>query len=301
MNAARGSISKFSNISNRAGRIGVSTERYQELGIAAHNTGASATDVEKSFRSLIQGKNRALKGSKEDVGAFKSFGISTEDLRTMNIDQIFTQIARSIHRSGADSDKLAGLFKVMGKSSQNLLPAFKSGLDGITKSIRESGQVLDSKLNAQLTVAASKMDALSNKWDVFKGRVFATPVSNAIDMFDSLIGGKGFKASIQEISNLSRNPMALWARLFKPDLPGSPMGGMPTRSSMIMGGVTGGGSQNSPDGEFPGIAGPNALARQGLFVGTSPQTQMLQRVLEISRQKLAEHKETNRTIKTLTD
>lgn len=286
-------LTKFSSIANAADKLGIGSERYQQYTIAAQQTGATNVDIETAFRQLTTARSRAMSGSKNDIDTFKRLGVSEDDLRRSSVDQLFMRISSSIQHSGSDANKLADLFKVMGETSQNLLPAFYQGFEKLTQSIKDSGQVLSDEFTQELRNARDELDKLSNKWTVFKGTVVGFAASGPQKALPRNVGGFNAWKLIKymatgridesEVGQGDEQTIRLDKLLRERKLQ-SPQPELPESES-----------------QFPGITAPNALAKQGLFVGTNPQVQVLMQQLGILRQQLSSQQAIQHKISTITD
>jgi len=117
---------KLVDLSERIGVNPQTLSRWQQMG---ELVGASVEDIASANKKLVVAQVDALNGSDELRMKFGTLGVSMDDLRAKQGDQLFNQIAKGIAESGMNAPKLEALLSVMGKSADSLVPLFKQGAD----------------------------------------------------------------------------------------------------------------------------------------------------------------------------
>lgn len=108
-------------------RLDVDQQRFQQLQRAAEKYHSSIGTIFTAYKKMAVGSVEALDGSLELRAAWSQLGISMDDLRKKSIDDIFAKISHKLAGAEVDGRKLAALIKVMGRSADELIPAFKHG------------------------------------------------------------------------------------------------------------------------------------------------------------------------------
>lgn len=95
------------NINDAAAALGMTTQRYQEMGYAAQLSGSSQEEMGQSLLHLNKSMGEARRGSKEALQMFAHVGVTMDDLRKKDAGAIYEQIADKFHAVG-DAGQNAG-------------------------------------------------------------------------------------------------------------------------------------------------------------------------------------------------
>jgi hypothetical protein len=153
--------------------LGVSTKTLQEWGYAAKKNGRNLDDVAKFFENIANARERALRGSDDDLRAFERLGVGAERLKRSNLQGIGSDIWKKVFNTADVQSLIAPLKQLGGKSdAQRLIPMFKEDMKEIAEEAAQLGQVMDDTMLLQLKQAKNEAEKLA---DSFKG-----PVANAI-------------------------------------------------------------------------------------------------------------------------
>jgi hypothetical protein len=108
-----------------ADRLGVSFGFIQVLETAANQTGGSVENLGVSFTKFLRTVDDARQGGKNAAEAFRDLGLSAEDVRASNPEQLFTQAAQAIAEISDPARRAAAAVALFGKSGAELLPVFR--------------------------------------------------------------------------------------------------------------------------------------------------------------------------------
>lgn len=131
-------------------RIGVGVEMLQAMERAAASAGVSLEDLTLQIQKLVEAQAEAVdKGSASPKGkAFTALGISMEELRGLNPEQLFLRVAHAIENAGNGSEVLAASIDLFGKSGGKALAAIRDGFAGVAEQIKATDAVLkESEIN----------------------------------------------------------------------------------------------------------------------------------------------------------
>lgn len=181
-------LAKFgSHLADLSAKSGASTQSLQKLGFAGSLVGVSLDEISaalpKMQRNLVDGNK-----------AFGLLGLSVDQLRKMEPDRQFAEIAEAIGRIRDPASQSAAAMEIFGKSGASLLPLMKSDIAAVSDEAVRLGIVLD----ADTVAAADKLDdaltTLDQTWNGFKNQLASVIVQNpevvrSITLITEAIGG----------------------------------------------------------------------------------------------------------------
>jgi hypothetical protein len=132
--ATRRIVQHADQVHKTAVRIGASTDTIQKFDFAATQSGATMSDVEKSFINTAKAMESAKQGLTTHIRAFEAFGITMQMLNVMSPEQVFLKVADAIEKAGGAMDKAKSLQDIMGRGGNAMIPAFVSGFTGLAAS-----------------------------------------------------------------------------------------------------------------------------------------------------------------------
>lgn len=173
-------------------QLGVSAKFLQEMKFAAEMGGASLSDVESGLQKIQIARQKALGGNDELVSAFESLGVSSEQLKSSRIEDIFMQIGRSFE-GGANPEELVAAFtQIAGKGAGSLIPAMASGLADAAEQARNLGLVMSDDVVRSLDDANDRVEIMMKRLETGMGVVissFVTPLMDFLDAFGAGVQG----------------------------------------------------------------------------------------------------------------
>jgi len=173
-------------------QLGVSAKFLQEMKFAAEMGGASLSDVESGLQKIQIARQKALGGNDELVAAFESLGVSSEQLKSSRIEDIFMQIGRSFEGGANPEELIASLTQIAGKGAGALIPAMASGLADAAEQARNLGLVLSDDVVRSLSDANDRVEIMMKRLETGMGVViakFITPLMDFLDAFGAGIQG----------------------------------------------------------------------------------------------------------------
>ena len=216
--------------------LGTTTDQLQEWEYVFARFGLELADVSDAFATLSDRTEDALAGTQSMVEDFSLIGISVDQLRGKNPQQLFELFADGVSKTEDKNRALTSIVRTLGDDlGRKLAPALMLGSEGMAKMRQEAqdlGIVLDSEnINevadqmveiqiasmqlrgvwSELTVVASKL--FTTMMDGFKVIAALNPIKQGIKAvgaaYDAAMGGKGakgvagaaFGAATEDISN----------------------------------------------------------------------------------------------------
>jgi len=144
-------------ISDLSKQLSIGAEALQAWDYAAKQSGADISNVTTAIRELQLSQVAAIQGNKEEQAAFARLGVSIEDLRRMRPEELFNAVAASVGKMPSSARQTADVIRTLGRSADQLLPAFKNGFAAAAQAAKDAGAVMDSEL-------ISRLDALGDRW-----------------------------------------------------------------------------------------------------------------------------------------
>ena len=158
-------------IAKEARALGINAESFQELTYAMQRGGASAEGFRKSIRRVAEMSDEAVSGSKTAIENFKKFGISVNDLKNKNIEEIFLQMADGIAAMEDPAAQMRASSQLFGREGYRIVQALAVGSDGLAalrKEARETGNVLSEDYLAAAEHGADATLQFNSRLEGFK-------------------------------------------------------------------------------------------------------------------------------------
>jgi hypothetical protein len=176
--------------SDVAKKLGITVEMYQRLGYAAQLNGSDQETMGMSLQFLSQNMVEAINGSKEAATWFARVGIPLNQLKKMNVVEVFEKISDKFLKvgdAGQNAEKKIAVMKaLMGRSGAELRQVLDQGSEGLKKFYAEAD-----KMGA--VVSGSTADAMgdfNDNFDRMKFSIFGVMSSiaqHALPALDGLV------------------------------------------------------------------------------------------------------------------
>jgi|SRR5579859_85776 len=215
-----GSTARASEETSKAAvRMGITTEKVQELDYAARASGISLEAVEHGMRFLARNAYEATHGSAELSIAFQQAGLSAHRLVAESPDEMLTTVATALEKIPNPAQRTAVAMKLMGRGGTELLPILAKGAEGLEelkKRAHEAGFVMGDEmvkegLELQESLNTLKLSLLGLVRAI--SAPFIKPVTIAIKAMEAwvLANRKVITQKIDEfITRFSRALLGLW-------------------------------------------------------------------------------------------
>ena len=152
-----------------ADALGISTDAYQELSYAMQRGGASEEDFSSGLKHIQEQMGAAVQGQSRAKKAFAEFGISMDDIKSMNAEEMFYRISEGIAAIPDPAKRMRASVQLLGGAGDKLAHAMSggaAGLDELRKAARDTGNVRTRK---ELEQAASASDMMLDAQMTLKG------------------------------------------------------------------------------------------------------------------------------------
>lgn len=182
-------LEKADGIDALAKRFDLTAEAVQAIQYAADQSGASAESRFVALKKINVAQQEALNGNKETRAAFAGLGVTMDDLRSKNFEQLFYQIGNRVNGASLESVKLGDAIKVMGRGGDEVLGAMRDGFSEVARNAKAAGVVIQNDIVKALADAKDKLGTLSAQFTVVGADVLIKALGAAAKVLDqSLVG-----------------------------------------------------------------------------------------------------------------
>ena len=134
-------------IDNLSKKLDIGVESTQSLRRVAETSGIEFGQLEGAISRTRVEIERANTGNAASIERFKALGISIDDLRSKNTEQIFEQVARAMSKNKGDAETLNAAYELMGARSgpqlQRMLENLgEEGFAALNARMLETNQIL---------------------------------------------------------------------------------------------------------------------------------------------------------------
>lgn len=209
-------LEKADGIDALAKRFDLTAEAVQSIQFAADQSGASAESMFVALKKINVAQQEALGGSKDMIEAFAGLGVTIEDLRSKNFEQIFYQIGQRVNGASLESVRMGDAIKVMGKSGDQVLGAMRDGFADIAKGARDAGVVIKNETVSRLAEANDKLGKLRAQATTIAGEAagtISTGISKTQNATDVAVLMRTQSSAFENWIDDLTGGVATWARL----------------------------------------------------------------------------------------
>lgn len=201
---AMDTIKAGDEIAKESRALGISAESFQELTYAMERGGASADGFRRSIRRVAEMADEARDGSKTAIENFKKFGVSVEDLKHKNVEELFLQIADGIKAMEDPTDQMRASSQLFGREGYRVVQALSVGSDGLAdlrKEARDTGNVLSEDYLKSAEAGADAALEFSARLEGFKKQMGQAATPGQIRRLEAL--NKAFEDNKESIKTLT--------------------------------------------------------------------------------------------------
>jgi len=123
-------------------KTGVSVTGLGRLKYAAELSDVSLEQLSGGLKKLNVNMGTALEGNETMVKSFERIGLSADQLKTMDTEQVFLQINDAIMKTKDPVEQAAIAFDLLGKTGQEMLPLLTGDLVELGDEAERMGQVM---------------------------------------------------------------------------------------------------------------------------------------------------------------
>lgn len=137
------SASAVDDIVTMSAQTGIAVEQLQEFAYASELVDVSLGTIQSSMARNIRSMNDARKGTGKAVDAYKTLGISIQDVNGNLRDsrEVFSEVIDALGKVGDTTERDALSMDIFGRSAQDLNPLIIAGSDSLRKYTEEAHQM----------------------------------------------------------------------------------------------------------------------------------------------------------------
>lgn len=144
----RDTITAGDQIAKTSRQLGIASDAYQELAYSVGLGGASEKDFDAALQQLNKQMEAAISGNGKAQAAFKSLGVSMDEVRSMNTEEMIMRMSDALSEVDDVAAKTRTTMALFGEGGTKVATALASGSDAIAEmraEARKAGYVLDPK------------------------------------------------------------------------------------------------------------------------------------------------------------
>jgi hypothetical protein len=215
-------------------RTGASVRLLSILNFAGQQAGVGTAEIAQGFRGLSMSLGQLRDGTPKAVEAFARIGLHAQDLKGLNVDQVFQKVVEKLALLPDGFEKAEAAQRIFGRGGAVLLPLLDDlatkGFAKVTEEAEKMGAVIDAK-------AAARADAFGDALTRLKGSLGALireaimPSLGPLSTFIDFLALAAQKAStmpnwLKVFSVPGGLGMAAWEKMFgSPEADWDPGGG----------------------------------------------------------------------------
>ena len=182
-------------IDKQSQRLGMSNQAYQEWTYILSQNGADISTLTMGMRTLTNQIEGLESGSKKATNAFKSLGLSYNDLAGKTGEEQFALVVQRLQLIDDETKRNALANDLLGRSYQQLIPLLNEdagAIEELRKKAHDTNQILSDEAVEAATNYTEAIDTLNKSFDGFKNKIGAEllpGVTTVVEGFTDLLNG----------------------------------------------------------------------------------------------------------------
>lgn len=167
----RKAIQLGSDLSDLAVQVGLNTDQFQTLEFSALKAGTAPDKIRTALAKLGISLGQARDGMSTYTRLLELAGISSEDLKNIDLVGALEKIAKTVQENVDGSKEMSAVWQLLGTRSglqlrEVLLEIANEGLPAMTQAARDAGQVMDAEL-------VQSLDNANDELQIFERRMLS--------------------------------------------------------------------------------------------------------------------------------
>jgi len=159
-------------------KTGINISTLAGIQHVAEETGVSFEAVGNGLVRMERAQVLAIEGNKQYEAAFHRLGISVQELKTLNPEELFFRLADGMANAKTHGEAAASAITILGKGGAALIPVFNQGSDALREMVEQAAKA--SGVTAEAGQAAKD-------WEATTANLSAAFRSNLIPIMEALI------------------------------------------------------------------------------------------------------------------
>lgn len=193
-------ISLADQLQDLSGQYGVLATSIQRIGNVASDEGGSLEGVAAGLNFLNKSSQEAITKGGELEAAYGRLGITLDDLKGKNAEEIFMQVADGVAAATDRQRAYADVLAVAGRSAGSLFATLEKGSETIRR-LGDAKGVFEPEDLARLAEANDQLAKLNNQLTIFAGKIAAA----GLNMAESVQEVGGIETAILTIQGALSN------------------------------------------------------------------------------------------------
>lgn len=169
LNTAKEMTSSLDELAKNSRALGINVESYQRLSYAMRRGGASDEQFSTALQTLTKRMDEASNGSKEALKQFKGLGITVDEIKNSNPEEMFLRLADSIAAIEDPVERAKEATRLFGGGGMRIAEAMSVGSDGLRALGKEAERTGNVATEAETKLAEDTADAMENMRMSFEG------------------------------------------------------------------------------------------------------------------------------------
>lgn len=186
LTSAANSVASYGDeIDKTSQKMGVSSSFYQEWDAVLQHSGTSMSAMGGTFKTLSKAVQN---GSKDQISAFESLGLSMEDLQGMSTEEVFTSVVAGLQEMEEGTERTALASTLLGKGATEMGALFNTSAEDTQKMIDTVNELGGVMSDEAVKNSAAFKDQLQDLQTAFGG-VKNAAISEMLPAFNDIMGG----------------------------------------------------------------------------------------------------------------
>jgi lambda family phage tail tape measure protein len=173
------SIDAADEISKMSQKTGVATETLSGWTLAAKQAGVEQDALTSGLTKLAKAQDAAIGGDKKMQAAFAQVGLSVQQLKQMNPEQVVNTISDAFEKHGDGASKAALATQLFGKAGADLIPLLNAGSAGL-KQYTEYAKAYGLVVSQEAAKAAEDFNDTMERITTFLGKGVANQITSQL-------------------------------------------------------------------------------------------------------------------------
>jgi len=185
-------------LENLSRQMSLSVEAVQAYQFGLEEAGLSINDLQRVTDRLTRSQEEALAGNTNLAQSFGRLGISMDQVRGKNTEQLLSLVSQRMGEMEGDAAAAAASTQILGRKSirlrQALIDLNKDGVEALIQSYKDMGVIIDEETARKLSRAEVRMSRASANM----GSMFRRVAAEAMEAADQI--ARAFELRHQRIS-----------------------------------------------------------------------------------------------------
>lgn len=120
---------------------GISAQSLAGLHSVVAEMGGDFDAISVGLSKMEKAQQLASEGNKQAIVGFQRLGISVQELKSLQPEELFYRVARGFNETGSSAEKNAAAIAIFGRGGRALIPVFTELNDQLEEHVRKAGKI----------------------------------------------------------------------------------------------------------------------------------------------------------------